>query len=526
MTSRATIEPDRYDAAIFDLDGVITDTASVHRGAWRAMFDEYLASRPDVPDEDHSPFTDDDYTTYVDGKPRPDGVTSFLGSRGVTVPLGEVDDPPDAATVHGLGNRKNLTYLAVLEQQGPRVFDTSVAFVRTLQDAGLGTGIFSSSRNCQLVLEAGGLGDLFPVRVDGEVAAGLGMPGKPDPATLIETVRRVGADPARTLVVEDAPSGVEAARRGGFGLIIGLDRSGIEEQLREAGADLVVADLGELTVEPQPRPPLSRVPRAMADLDQYGDILRSGRLAVFLDFDGTLSPIVPVPDTAAPAPGAREALERLAGLCPVAIISGRDLPDVRRRVGVEGIWYAGSHGFQLSGPQGETHEYEGASAATVALDAAEAELRERIEGIPGAIVERKKYSVTSHYRMVDQERVQEVTDTVADVAAEHPELRPTKARMAAELVPNLKWDKGYALRWLLSQLAAPDVRLTPLYAGDDLTDEDALEAIRDVGIGIVVRSTEHGDRPTAALLAVDSPAELCEVLARVADLVPGAGKAI
>ncbi len=526
MTSRATIEPERYDAAIFDLDGVITDTASVHSAAWRDMFDEFLASRPDAPGEDHSPFTDDDYTAYVDGKPRPDGVTSFLGSRGITVPRGEIDDPPDAATVYGLGNRKNATYLAVLERQGPRVFDTTVAFIRTLQDAGLGTGIFSSSRNCKLVLEAGGLGDLFPVRIDGEVAAGLGLPGKPDPATLLETVRRVGADPARTLVVEDAPSGIEAARRGGFGLIIGLNRSDVEEQLRDAGADIVVTDLGELTVEPQPRPPLSRVPRALTALDDYAKVLGSGRLAVFLDFDGTLSPIVPVPDDAAPAPGAREALERLSALCPVAIISGRDLPDVRRRVGVEGIWCAGSHGFQLAGPQGETHEYEGASAATEALDEAERELRERLEGIEGAIVERKKYSVTSHYRMVDPDRAQEVIDAVADVAARHPQLRPTKARMAAELVPNLKWDKGFALRWLLSQLAPPDTRLTPVYAGDDLTDEDALEAIRDVGIGIVVRSTEHGDRPTAAHVAVDSPAELCEVLSHIADVMQTAEKGI
>ena len=235
-----TLATDRFDAVIFDLDGVITDTASVHRAAWKRLFDGYLAERSEDPAEDHRPFTDQDYLRHVDGKARLDGVRDFLASRGV-----EVDD----GTIAELGDRKNRTFLEALEEDGVTRFESTVELVVRLQLNGLRTAVFSASRNCRPVLQAAGLGELFEARVDGVVAAELGLPGKPDPAVLLEATRRLDAEPERTVVVEDAQAGVQAGRRGGFGLVIGIDREGVAEQLREHGADIVVDDLDEVIVD-------------------------------------------------------------------------------------------------------------------------------------------------------------------------------------------------------------------------------------------------------------------------------------
>lgn len=234
-----TITPDDHDAVLFDLDGVITETAVVHRGAWKRLFDRYLRERPGSPGEDHRPFTTEDYVRHVDGKPRLDGVRDFLAGRGIAV---------DETTVRRLGEEKNRYFLERLEEDDVEVYGSTVDLVRRLRSAGVRTAVFTSSRNGAAVLRRAGLDDLFDARVDGVTAAELGLPGKPDPAVLLETARRIGARPERTVVVEDAHVGVEAGRRGGFGLVIGVDRGGVADILREHGADVVVGDLAEVTL--------------------------------------------------------------------------------------------------------------------------------------------------------------------------------------------------------------------------------------------------------------------------------------
>lgn len=244
------IARDRFDAVLFDLDGVLTATARLHAACWKAMFDEYLQRRAmDTGD----PFRDfeiaTDYRQYVDGKLRYDGVRSFLQSRGIDLPFGDPTDPPDRETVCGLGNRKNELIGELLETDGVDVHDDSVAWVRQLRRGGFATAVVSASKNCARVLRAAEIDDLFDARIDGVVAGELGLAGKPAPDTFLEGARRLGVEPARSVVVEDAVSGVEAGRAGGFGLVIGVDRTGHPEALRDGGADLVVADLGELLDE-------------------------------------------------------------------------------------------------------------------------------------------------------------------------------------------------------------------------------------------------------------------------------------
>jgi beta-phosphoglucomutase family hydrolase len=242
------IRRDRFDAVIFDLDGVITDTASVHRAAWKRTFDAWLANRPPGAGEDHRPFSQDDYYRYVDGKPRYDGVRSFLDSRGISLPQGESSDPPQAETVCGLGNRKDELFLAFLRERGVAPFPSSIELLRRLRSGGSRTAIISASRNCLQVLEAARVTDLFDAKVDGVDAEALGLAGKPDPAIFLEAASRLRVEPTRAAVVEDALAGVEAGHRGRFGLVIGIDRGGHGEELRERGADVVVGDLGDLRV--------------------------------------------------------------------------------------------------------------------------------------------------------------------------------------------------------------------------------------------------------------------------------------
>ena len=239
--------PDGVRACLFDLDGVLTQTAKVHAAAWKEAFDGYLRQRAERTGGDFVPFDAiADYDSFVDGKPRADGTRSFLQSRQIDLPEGDADDPPDAETVQGVGNRKNDILLRRIRDDGVQAYDGSVAYVRAARDAGLGRAVVSSSTNCRDVLVAAGIEDLFEERIDGVVAQERQLRGKPAPDTFLAGARALGVQPGEAAVFEDALAGVEAGRAGGFGFVIGVDRVGQAEALREHGADLVVTDLAEL----------------------------------------------------------------------------------------------------------------------------------------------------------------------------------------------------------------------------------------------------------------------------------------
>ncbi|MDT3727758.1 beta-phosphoglucomutase family hydrolase [Streptomyces sp. DSM 41972] len=235
--------PEDIDACLFDLDGVVTRTAVVHAAAWKEMFDAFLRERDG---EGFAPFTAADYDAYVDGRPRADGVRTFLASRGVELPEGGLDDPPAAATVHGLGNRKNELLLARIRTDGVEPYDSTLTYLHTVRARGLRTAVVSSSANCRDVLRSVDAEDLFDVRIDGVVAAERGLPGKPAPDTFLAAARELGVEPARAAVFEDALAGMDAGRAGRFGYVVGVDRVGQADALYAHGADTVVTDLSEL----------------------------------------------------------------------------------------------------------------------------------------------------------------------------------------------------------------------------------------------------------------------------------------
>jgi beta-phosphoglucomutase family hydrolase len=233
---------DTVDAALFDLDGVLTPTAEVHMRAWEVMFTRFLDGR----DEEHEPYTDEDYFAHVDGRPRYEGVAAFLESRGIELPYGQTTDHPDELTVCGLGNRKNDVFLEILALEGIRVYPGSLKLLDHLRTVGTRVAVVSSSRNARQVLRTAGLAARFRVVVDGELAAEQGIAGKPRPDTFVYAAQQLGVDPARAVVVEDAVSGVQAGAAGDFAAVIGVDRGVGEQSLRDAGATLVVDDLAEL----------------------------------------------------------------------------------------------------------------------------------------------------------------------------------------------------------------------------------------------------------------------------------------
>ncbi|ORV14678.1 beta-phosphoglucomutase family hydrolase [Mycobacterium celatum] len=239
--------PETVHACLFDLDGVLTDTASVHTKAWKAMFDAYLKQRAERTGEPFVPFDpESDYRQYVDGKKREDGVRSFLASRGIELPDGDPDDPPDAETVHGLGNRKNDAFQQTLHDDGVQVFDGSRRYLEAVADAGLATAVVSSSANTRDVLEITGLDRFISQRVDGVTLREEHIAGKPAPDSFLRAAQLLEVEPAAAAVFEDALSGVAAGRAGNFGFVVGVDRVGQAEDLRRNGADVVVTDLAEL----------------------------------------------------------------------------------------------------------------------------------------------------------------------------------------------------------------------------------------------------------------------------------------
>ncbi len=488
-----------FDAVVLDVDGVVTDTARLHERAWKALFDAALPQLGDA-----QPFTHDDYREHVDGKPRVDGLRALLKARGL-----EVDDEQIAS----LAADKDQRFQALLASEGVTAFDDAVKALRGWRRLGLGVAFVSASRNAGQVLEAAGVADLADLRVDGRVAAELGLSGKR--ALFREAARRLRVEPASAVAIEDAVAGVAAARDEGFGLVVGVSREGDGGALRQAGAHRVVARLTELPTFAETGSVRASALASALCLDLLMAHVGRRRLAVFLDYDGTLSPIVDQPSAAELPEPTREALRALVARCPVAVVSGRDRQDVASRLGVEGLWVAGSHGFDVAGPDGRTFEADAGRHALPELKAAAETLTRDLAHLPGVLVERKRFALAVHYRMAP-DAAAEVTRTVHQVASKARHLTVRPGRKVLELRPDVAWDKGRAVERVLALLPGGDEELTPLYVGDDHTDEDAFRFVSGRGVGVLVGAPL---RPTRADLRLADPREVAELLRMLASWI-------
>lgn len=512
---------ERLEAAVFDLDGVITRTAKAHFASWKQLFDDFLSSEPARQAAgDRRPFEADDYRAYVDGRPRFEGIRQFLASRGISLPEGAPTDTPDATTVHGLGARKNQAYLDLLDRLGVEIDAAAVELIRELRDVGVRVGVSTSSRNATTILHRAGLEGLFDAQVDGLVIGELGLKGKPNPDAFLECARRLDAQPARCMVVEDAAAGVRAGHDGRFGLVLGVDRGGNWMRLREAGADWIVPTMNEPSLDRLRQFFMNREhlrPNALYAWGTIADAIEGKRAAVFLDYDGTLTPVVARPELAILDDETRSTLRQLAVRWPTHVVSGRGLEDVRRLVGIDSLWIAGSHGFDIAPPRGVPGGKQVAPEVEPEVHHACEELRRATAGIPGVLVEDKRFSLAVHYRLVEPARVAAVELAVDEVLARHPALRKSHGKRAFQAEPAMDWDKGKAVSWLLERTGETDA--VPIFLGDDTTDESALAAIEERGIGVVVTEMP---RPTAARYSLQDTVEVRAFLERLASLPQGA----
>jgi alpha,alpha-trehalase len=530
------------DAVILDLDGVITDTATLHFKSWKYVFDEYLRLKATGKGGAFREFTIQDYLRYVDGKPRYKGVESFLKSRSIELPFGHPTDSPDKETICGIGNKKNERFRQILTEEKVGVFRGSIDFISQLREKGIKIGVASSSKNCKHILKSAGIEDLFDTIVDGEVSARLELKGKPQADIFVTAARNLGSVPAKSIVIEDAISGVEAGRNGGFGLVIGIARKKNESELFEYGADMVVTDLSQLSLEMIERW-FTKTPSSLFRFwddppkltDMFGSSLNgqdtsiinpsyfySGRnhlfggrrFVLFLDYDGTLTPIVERPELAILSEETKRVVEQLSRKHTVAIISGRARSDVENLVGIKGIFYAGSHGFDISGP-GFSMIQPQAQEAIPVVDRIAKELLRQLSSIEGILIEEKKFSVAVHWRLVNERFLPQIKVVVNRMVKESPGMRLMEGKKVFEILPNIDWDKGKALIWIMQALNISWQNTCVLYLGDDTTDEDAFRVVRTRGLGILV---SERPRVSCADFFVKSPQEVRILFDRIINL--------
>lgn len=522
-----------FKCVIFDLDGVVTATASVHAKAWKETFDEYMRMREKRDKEPFKEFThESDYLKYVDGKPRYDGVANFLESRNISIPKGESSDSANEETVCGLGNKKNEIFLNLIKENGAEVYKTTVEFIKNLKKTGIRIGVASSSRNCKLILESTGLDVLFETRVDGVESEKLGLKGKPEGDIFVTAAHQLGCAPFESAIVEDASSGVMAGRNGGFSLVIGIARKDNENELLSNCADIVVRDLADVDIswikdwfQKRPRPVWASWEKIEAPVSTKGPLIinpsyfknaksvfdGSRKIAFFFDYDGTLTPIVSRPELAILGDDMKKVLMSLSEKHLVSIVSGRMREDVQSMVGIKGINYVGSHGFDILMP-GRSLVEPRAQAAIPVISNIVKYIKAELDGVSGVIIEDKKFSTAIHYRLVEEADLPKVKGVVQTALSSSDSLRCMEGKKVFEIMPDIDWDKGKAIKWVVETLGISWSDHSVVYIGDDVTDEYAFRSVRVRGTGILVSDE---DRPSSADFILESCDDVRRLIEKV-----------
>lgn len=475
-------------SAIFDMDGVITDTAQIHFKAWKQIFDDYLNKNAETEFAKFEPFKMDDYIQYVDGMDRIDGIKFFLYSRHI-ISDREKLTPKEESIVKHIAETKNKLFLELLHKEGVSVFPGTLSLIKELKKYNIKTAVISSSKNCQDILTRANVINLFDAIVDGKALQICKLKGKPDPAIFLEAAKRIQAKPSETIIIEDALSGIIAGKAGDFGLIIGIDRQRKWCQLfKQQGADIVVNDLSELKLNVVNQK-IKFIYSPDNEIEKLKKKLCNKKIILFCDYDGTLTPIVDRPEFAVLSNEVKDVLYQLSLYCSIVIISGRQLADLESLVAINGIYYAGNHGFEIIGPKHFTTKFELGIDHREDINQAYQQLVKKLKHIDNCLIENKEISLSVHYRLVDENLIAYIEQVLDEVAAGYDRLKKSHGKKVFELRPNIDWNKGKALCFITKELGFNTSDYVTIYLGDDLTDEDAFKVLRDNDIGILVSET-------------------------------------
>lgn len=500
-------------SAIFDLDGVITDTAQIHFLAWKKVFDAFLTSTQPSHRGEIPLFSEEEYVTYVDGISRHEGIRNFLHHR----QLLNHENPSNAPLIEQLAQQKNQVYLHYIQQQGVKVFNSTVRLIHQLKKHQIKVAVITASKNALAILQRAQLEHLFDAIVDGNEMQTLCLPGKPCPDIFLEAAKRLNTPLSAILIVEDALAGIQAAHRAHAKIILGIDRRKIyHHAFYQAGATMVLDDLKACSYAHILKLFQQRLPSAKECFDLLSSQFRQQHLALFLDFDGTLTPIVAKPEQAKLSKENHRLLKALCLYCPTGIITGRELSDIKNKISIPEIFYAANHGLEISAPLPFDFSLEKTNELTDHVKVMHEGLVKALASIPGCLIENKRLTLSIHYRLVDKKRLADIKKQIFKVLHENPLFAIKQGKKVFEIRPKIHWHKGKAIRYIVEQLQLPLEQTVVMYLGDDLSDEEAFQTINPLGISILVSSHP---RKTQAKYTLAHPGEVNEFLHKLHQFV-------
>lgn len=498
-------------AVLCDLDGVITQTVKIHVAAWQRVFDLFFQNLNQLSSTHLYSFdAAHDYVQFLDGKPRIDGVRDYLSAKNIKIAMGEMNDE-GLDSIYGLVYQKNKIFLELLHEQGVDVYSDNIRQLQHWQRQGMPLAVVSYSKNCRRMLDAANLSSLFKVCVDGQMVEKNHLPGKPHPDKFLFAAKMLNISPQHLMVVEDAVAGIQAAKKGQFGLSVAVIRPDNKESMAQSEPDIMISHLGELDYVGHSicfSTGYHKLPNAITQFSDLSQKLPFPNVVIFSDYDGTLTPIVKRPEEAFLNADMQQVLNELSQRLKIVIISGRDRKCVRELVNLPHLIYVGDHGLDMEDSSQSLIDSQKLDNYLSSINQIRHDLWQKLSDVSRIQFEPKKFTLAIHYRNIESQHEQAVITTVEQVIKNYPDLKIVYGKKVLEIYPNIDWHKGKALNAIFSQMQfSSDV--VPLYMGDDLTDENAFRALPERGVGILVG--DHG-QATYADFRLEDPKQVKDLL--------------